>query len=481
LYNRISAIKILFAAGLIFTLISCGETKTQSTPATRQEALKTLKAVKDKYASCAFYSDIGFVAPEGIFTKTRFKTAFKRPDRLWLEYEVMVSTKLAVNLAVVWDGAKALTASPANQLVWPGKSLNLALAGAGGISRAVTYNIPPLLLPSLGGSTVLDMVSPYVSGSENIRGKNCKIIKGKSKGGLKTTVYIRTEDLAVVRIISGSNRGKDTYEFKPKFELPENVKIKMPQWKQAKSYEELFSRSSNFSNDFANLVERHRTAEEKQADLIIEKVRDVYSKCDSYADNGISICVSRWFGTTDKEVVKFSTFYARPEKIRFIFNKNERVTIVALYDGKRAYYVAPSKKIASYEKEADLGLLIAGCTGLAGLPAWVIPDLLEPKHREGSSILDPHYAFRAKEVLDGQECYVLEGIDRFKAKIRIYIRTDNYLIIKVEQHEKTREVTVTYRPEINKPVDENQFRIGFEPKYVKNSLEFIREVYHPKK
>ena len=151
-----------------------------------------LKCMATVYATCTSYCDTGLVSTRFIEDKgTRtiekpFTTAFVRPDRFRFEYQdgshqaIVWREGETVRVEWPWTGIAELPP----QLIKP-ESLELALAGATGVSGGSAHTIPALLLPEeVGGRRLTDMteVKQIEDTLSEEEGVECCQIAGKYAG-----------------------------------------------------------------------------------------------------------------------------------------------------------------------------------------------------------------------------------------------------------------------------------------------------------
>lgn len=138
------------------------------------------------YATASSYVDHGeqiTVFDGGKFTERRtFTTAFVRPSAFRFEYREDGSAATAY---IIWsDGTNARTQWYLNGgRVQPVSSLELAIAGATGVSGGTAYFVPSLLGLVHGTPSLID---PRYEGTESIDGHPCWKVSGSTRGGTMT-------------------------------------------------------------------------------------------------------------------------------------------------------------------------------------------------------------------------------------------------------------------------------------------------------
>lgn len=146
-------------------------------------AVGVLDSMATAYAGCESYADSGLV--KTVFTSARgkrtverpFRTAFVRPDRFRYEYS---SGGDPEQRYTVWrKGKEVRTWWFVDPGVERSQSLNLALAGATGVSDGSAHTIPALLLPrEVSGRRLLDMTDVRRLDDERLAGVDCFRIAG---------------------------------------------------------------------------------------------------------------------------------------------------------------------------------------------------------------------------------------------------------------------------------------------------------------
>src|ERR1700722_9432852 len=136
---------------------------------TADHAKALLEEVAARYASMTSYSDCGavhthFFDNDRMLT-TMFSTLYKRPSLYRFEFELPHPDPPLQNIitrnAVVFDGSTAYTwkqrGTDAPQTEFA-ENFSLAIAGATGISSGSAHRIGRLLIPAIGGYSILDLV-----------------------------------------------------------------------------------------------------------------------------------------------------------------------------------------------------------------------------------------------------------------------------------------------------------------------------------
>jgi hypothetical protein len=147
-----------------------------------------LKALAEAYASCSTYRDSGQVTThfcsEDRDPRTSVKpfvTAFHRPDQFRFEYRDRYDVEHEWNRYIVWaDGEAVRTWWDVNPGVKQPESLELALAGATGVSSGSAHTVAALLMPDrVGGRRLTDLAELASLGDEPLGEVTCYRLSGR--------------------------------------------------------------------------------------------------------------------------------------------------------------------------------------------------------------------------------------------------------------------------------------------------------------
>jgi hypothetical protein len=137
---------------------------------TADHAKALLEEVAARYASMTSYSDCGAVHTQLIYNDrmftTIFSTLYKKPSLYRFEFErphpYPPLQNIITRRAVVFDGSTAYTwkqtgtDDPQTEFA---ESFSLAIAAATGVSSGSAHRIGRLLIPAIGGLSILDLVA----------------------------------------------------------------------------------------------------------------------------------------------------------------------------------------------------------------------------------------------------------------------------------------------------------------------------------
>ena len=155
-----------------------------------------LKHMANRYATCRSYRDAGVLtsvnidATETKTKETRFMTAFRRPDRFRFEYQDL-EPLYGLYRYIVWahgDDFRSYWDSTPPEQKHP--SLELAQAGAVGVSEMTAALIPDILMPEqLPSRTLADLKDPRRIDDQKLGEHDCFRIQG-DLAKWRTTVWI---------------------------------------------------------------------------------------------------------------------------------------------------------------------------------------------------------------------------------------------------------------------------------------------------
>jgi len=198
---------LALAAGCFIAVVTGPPASADEAKPDALKAHDVLDRMAKVYAGCKLYRDTGvvktvFVQATGNWTVEKpFKTAFVRPDRFRFEYTEERGGR--DQRYIVWRKGKDV------QTWWDGKpgvekasSLELALAGAAGVSGGSAHTIPALLLPKdVSGRRLTDLTEAKRAEDAKIDKVDCLRIEGKF-GDAPMTLWIDKKKFLVRRIDS---------------------------------------------------------------------------------------------------------------------------------------------------------------------------------------------------------------------------------------------------------------------------------------
>jgi outer membrane lipoprotein-sorting protein len=203
---------------------------------------------------------------------------------------------------------------------------------------------------------------------------------------------------------------------------------------------------------------------EPSPDTIIKTMTERYAAASTYQDVGVVEITTGASLPTRSTDVAFKLHFSRPRKLRFewadlgalaFFGKT-----VVWSDGERTfshYRTEPGK----VEQKEDLGMGIAGATGVSLGSAATVPSLLL-KNIAGFSPADlERISLKGQERFEDEDCFVLEGFHPTSEPWRLWVGKRDFLLRKIRTGlpggESQEEIHRDIR--INEPIPEETFRV----------------------
>jgi hypothetical protein len=185
---------------------------------TADHAKALLREVAARYASIISYSDSGAVHTQlndhdPVFT-TIFSTLYKRPSHYRFEFErphpYPPLRSIITRHGVVLDGSTAYTwkqSDPDAPQMEVAESFSLAIAGATGISAGSAHRIGRLLIPEIGGLSIMNLVDLRHEADTVIDGTPCHLIGARYPKSAAVDVEFAIEKaVLLIRRIKTSRR-----------------------------------------------------------------------------------------------------------------------------------------------------------------------------------------------------------------------------------------------------------------------------------
>jgi len=180
------------------------------------DAQKILDRMAKVYANCTSYRDSGtvntlFIGPRGNRTVEKpFTTAFLRPDRFRFEYKEKRSMGREPQYIVWRQGSDVRVFTDLRPGNDKAVSLELAVAGAAGVSSGSAHKIPSLLLPELGGRRLTDLTEAHRTDDAKTGEADCFRIEGKYADS-PVTLWIDKASFLVRRVDMYHDLGNDLH------------------------------------------------------------------------------------------------------------------------------------------------------------------------------------------------------------------------------------------------------------------------------
>lgn len=198
------------------------------------------------------------------------------------------------------------------------------------------------------------------------------------------------------------------------------------------------------------------------AKAIVERMAAQYAQAASYQDTGVVIDEGE---NQDRPVIKFKTYFARPQLFRFewldyfIGTGKERLSVV-WNDGQQTYnYHSWSDE--GVEKIKNLGLGIAGATGISRGAAHLIPALLlEEEIVGGFRLIEmARLSLRGAEKFEGEDCYLIRGYHPMNFPIDMWISKRDFLLRKIREtrDDGSAEVDIRRNVKLNQKIPAETF------------------------
>lgn len=200
--------------------------------------------------------------------------------------------------------------------------------------------------------------------------------------------------------------------------------------------------------------------------VIVYKMAERYAALSSYQDSGVVETVTEGPLARRGTDIYFKTNVTRPNKLRFEWidyvspASFEKSAIWS--DGVKSYGFY-SFEPDHVETKEDIGMTVAGATGVSQSSAYTVPRLLISEI-DGFSLTElEKLTLKKEEVFEGEECYVIEGYHPNGKAWQLWISTKDFLLRKLRtpslkdefQEEIHREIRVndkiaeeTYQPKV---------------------------------
>lgn len=176
---------------------------------TDTSAHDVLQRVEHTYASCRSYRDTGTVTSASnsdgktCSSTLYFLTAFTRPDRFRFEYNEGQGNLIGYQRYILWTSeGKAYRWWTIDPRVSEVDSLDMAIAGATGVSSKSAHHVPRLLMPGkITGRALTHLESLKLLSPETINGVDCFRIEGNITIGGINTLWIEKSSYLIRKIV----------------------------------------------------------------------------------------------------------------------------------------------------------------------------------------------------------------------------------------------------------------------------------------
>lgn len=181
-----------------------------------------LRQMVERYAAMDSYSDTGVVRrrldPVEPPYETTFSTAFRKPSLFRFAFAIPPIVPLleygSSEHVVGFDGTTAYFATrepgAASFTVEVEDGIDLAVAGATGISGGAAHTIGRLLLPAIGGLSVLDLVGVQFKADVEFDGSVCRVIAAQHPRDRRPVeLWIEKDAILLRKIMVGDGSGEE--------------------------------------------------------------------------------------------------------------------------------------------------------------------------------------------------------------------------------------------------------------------------------
>jgi hypothetical protein len=178
------------------------------------DAQELMRQVGHAYSQFESYQDAGYVesihspgTPDESRSRLTFSTFFHRPNLFRFQWQSRYIEKSPLRTSIIWcDGEKAYKKYGQGKIA-RGKSLELVIAGAAGVSRATAYTIPALLMSEIGGNRPTQRGGFVYIANELIAGEECYRLRHDAPH--ETDLWISTSRSVVLKIFEQYIVGED--------------------------------------------------------------------------------------------------------------------------------------------------------------------------------------------------------------------------------------------------------------------------------
>ena len=176
------------------------------------DGVQIVKRMAARYASAKSYRDEGAVRSISRLKNGQtqeintFRTFFVRPKKFRFEWNDVGGPQNG-DLNIVWTGGDEVFSYSPLLGMEKEEDLDMAIAGATGISRGAAHSIPVLLFPDKSGFRVTEMNRITLTGEERFEGANCYVVKGFHPFGFAIELWIGKDDFLLRRILEHNDDG----------------------------------------------------------------------------------------------------------------------------------------------------------------------------------------------------------------------------------------------------------------------------------
>lgn len=183
-----------------------------------------IKTMAAKYAHLNSYQDTGEVKNSLLLMNQPFKTYFKRPHFFrfsWIETHPLRFLK--TNRMVWCDGKNAYSYWGDLKRFLKEDNLDLAIAGATGVSSGAAHTIPRLLSESVSGFSLTELKDVQVIKEQQFEGVMCYVVYGMHPSwDISYKLWIGKDDYLVRKIVEGTDT-EIHRNIKTDIEIPDEI------------------------------------------------------------------------------------------------------------------------------------------------------------------------------------------------------------------------------------------------------------------
>lgn len=226
-----SAIKtkvfLLVLLGLVLTPDASAQVRTSRR---KPDPKAIIARMAQKYGTLSSYEDIGLVVNTtdrdtgGSIEKKPFKIFFTRPNLFrfeWIDYFPWKEGRLYM----IWSNGKGAFSYSQPDDYEQEESLEMAIAGATGISRGAAYTIPTMLTNQTSGFTFSDLDKLTLVNEEIFEGELCYHLQGFNRSKELHDLWIGKKDYLLRKSRDESKHEAETWISE---EIHRNIKVNQP-------------------------------------------------------------------------------------------------------------------------------------------------------------------------------------------------------------------------------------------------------------
>lgn len=167
-----------------------------------------IEHVAKAYATCTTYQDHGVVettyhsgTPTEMKSKIWFTTYFKRPNKFRFAFllRAMESFLFPEFIHVIWTDGKSVHIKSPIWLFTQERNLEMAIAGATGISSCAAHRVPRFLMPDVVGGKATDIKQAEYVKAEAVEAEICHRIH-KASGSRQDDHWISQSRSVILRV-----------------------------------------------------------------------------------------------------------------------------------------------------------------------------------------------------------------------------------------------------------------------------------------